>query len=392
MPDNYASMPALARETRHFVTAETTFGTLVKPAAAKAVKALSFKISSPAPNRIDVNEARSTRSLLERITGETPPVAFSSSHYIRPSGAAGTPPDLHELIKAVLGTYTNTGSTSDKYEPSDTYGQESLCVYEWTPAHARTGLGLMLDSMKISGKGAEPPMIEFAGVCKKSVVTGRSTLDGAFSAAVGTLDTPTNIKADAVVAIYEAADGTTVVDDNSAAGYKVNSATATTITLEGSPAGTADEDVVAPWAPAETFESGSSIIAGINGAVTIGGTSAPVTEYEIEVKHNRTPYDPEVGQSFVTGYSDGWRSVTGTLTLKLTADQVKWLYYRESFTQAAVVLTLGTGAGSTLTISLDQVEFGSVDEEKPEDGVGTIKLPFVALGSSGADEIDLTFT
>src|SRR3990167_3839709 len=96
---------ALARQRRFFVSAETTIGTFVKPAATDAVKVLKANIGFQ-PTRKDRADSRQSRSTLARITGKTT-VPFSIEKYLIPSGTAGTPPDDHLLLYAAIGAYTN---------------------------------------------------------------------------------------------------------------------------------------------------------------------------------------------------------------------------------------------------------------------------------------------
>ena len=96
---------------------QDTFGTAKKPAGTNAFRALSLAMGQP-KNRIEVRDRRGTRSLMERQEGRTPVQPWTTTVILRPSGTAGTPPDIGDLLKLAFGTETVVASTSVTYSPS----------------------------------------------------------------------------------------------------------------------------------------------------------------------------------------------------------------------------------------------------------------------------------
>ena len=87
-----ATPHGLGRELRFFATLETTFGTYVAPSVAggpnEGLKVTASGLSF-SQARIMRNDSRTTRSLLERITGKKE-VTWSCEAFINPPGDQGT--------------------------------------------------------------------------------------------------------------------------------------------------------------------------------------------------------------------------------------------------------------------------------------------------------------
>jgi len=132
---------ALGRTQRGYAVTEGTPGTQEKPAGTDAVRALSLG-RDPQQERKDRDDWRQTRSRLERITGKAS-IAWDMESYLMPSGAAGTPPDIHPFLKAAMGAYTNTPSTSDVYTLSDSQTLDTLSV-------TREGESILADALCVA--------------------------------------------------------------------------------------------------------------------------------------------------------------------------------------------------------------------------------------------------
>lgn len=404
MADNRAGIFAKARERRLFATTETTFGTLAKAVSTSAFRALSGGISSHQPNRIEREDNRASRSLEAQITGNTPPASWTYECYLIPSGTAGTPPDVHALLLAAMGTdsYTNTGSTSDVYALTDTaQNRGSVSLLEAYPAGGATAedcvftealLGAIVSTLSIKGAGGEPPTITFGGVGAKYVLCVRDSINDATpTGSTLTFADGTNTPANSLVAFYEAADGTTEVDSNSNAGWKVTSVSGNDVTLEGSPSGLADTDIVAPWCPTETVVG--SPIPGIQGSMTIEGTSVSPLAYEISLDNGDQVHDNEAFQRYMTGYHESKRRVTGQFTFRAKASDMHVLTRREEFANQTISLVLGTTAGSILTIAIEcELGFNDIEKSADDTAICTASFKGVSTSANAADELKLTFT
>ena len=147
---------ALPRERKFYAKRETTLGVPAQPAAIDAVKVLGgTQFGSAAITRSDRNDNRTTRDVLERITGNIDPIDFTVEAYLIPSGAAGTAPDIGEVIKHAMGVETVSGGVAVTYALTDTQGvQDSLTLVDQvSQVFSEHLLGSVGQEMKISGSG-----------------------------------------------------------------------------------------------------------------------------------------------------------------------------------------------------------------------------------------------
>lgn len=372
---------ALGRNRKFFAKTESAFGTFIKPTATDAAKMLSSKIELAIAREARM-DSRQTRSILERYTG-LKTVKWSCEGYVIPSGTAGTPPNIHALLKAAMGGYTNTPSTSDVYSLADSQsalGSLSI-VHHYPDVVMEAASGCWVEQVKFSGAGANPPKVAFEGEGIEHHLTGTSTCSGATS---GSTVTP----ADGVAGFSVGSVLQIGASTNTGAGHKVTAVGSTTLTVEGTPAGS-DGDAIIPFTPTET--TAGSPVAGISGSVTIGGSSLPITAFEVVLKNGIKPVNDEAFASAATDYIVGWRSVTGSLTVRARKDQIIRMGTRKSFSSAPlVVLTLGAVAGKRCKLEIS-AEFDISALEVPESDEATVTLPFTALGLLGADEFTVTF-
>jgi len=406
MADTLLNKAGLNRKRRVFFSPETTYGTMVKPAATDAAKIRSGMINAHKPSRVDVEENRSTRSIVHRYTANTPPTPWEYEFDLRPSGTRGTPPDIHPLIKAAMGTYVNTPATSDVYTLSDAVnGLGSFSIHDFVEAgtyadkhgqQLETLTGATVEEMTITGNGTEAPKIKFSGTGSKYVLTGRDAVDGAPAGAAITVNEVSKYRAGSIVAFCEAADGTTLVDDNTGAGFAVSSITGSVLTLENAPTGAPSvlvtTDIVAPWAPTESV-AGSPIDPCL-GSMTFGGVAIQPIEYQITIKNNLKIYDNQSFERYASGYHEGYREVTGRFTYRLkTGSLFSALAQRDDFSAVTLTIVLGSVAGSIATIALKgEVDFDNFDRSVDETVIATIPMRGVASGDNAADELAIALT
>ena len=374
----------LGRERKFFLIDESDCGTFEKPAGVNAAKVLD-SIMSFEPTRNNRDDSRQTRSTQERITGKSA-VSWSAGGYVIPSGVAGTRPDIHEFLKNLMGTYVNTPATSDAYTLNFTQTIQTMTLtHHASDVVMESVFGAWINQMTITASGGSEHKFAAEGGAMGHVHTGTSTLNGAMAASatmiVQTAD-GRNFEKGGVVKID--------ADDNSGAGFEIDVDTARpSFTIEAVATGDDASDVI-PFTPTET--TAGSPIAGILGSVVIDSVTFPITAFEVTINNNIKPLDDEVGKELPTDALFGFREVTGSLSIRARKDFIIELGKRKDFLTRDIAVVLGSTAGSILTIDIDQAEFDFSALEIPQSDEAVISLPFTALGSSGEDEISLTFT
>jgi hypothetical protein len=376
---------ALARLLKFFHGYEATAGTFEKAVATDAAKVLKVDFALE-QERAPREDSRQTRSLLERIT-QRANVTWAVEAEVIPSGTAGTPPDLHDMLYAAFGGYTNTPATSDAYTLANTQTLRTLSMTRHVPDVIQESVwGAWVDKLTMSISGTERPKLKFEGGAMGYALTGTSTLNGAMSGSttmvVQTAD-GNNFATNSVVQVGS--------DDNSSAGYKVTvDSSRPSFTIESSATASNSDDVL-PFAPSET--TAGSPIASIVGSLTYDSASVPITAAEVTLTNNIRPIDDEAFAQYVSDVVPGYRDVNGSLTLRCRKDLLIHFANRRAFSTRAATIALGTTAGAIATISIPylEVDFAAVDIPAG-DGDVICNVPFTALGSSGEDELSLTFT
>lgn len=377
---------ALGRERRFYVKAESTPGTFAKPAGTDAmrVRAANMDWQQQRDNRVD---ARATRSLLERITNNRV-VTWDCTKYLIPSGTQGTAPDDGELWKALFGTETVNASTSVVYSLSSAQALTTLSIVDHVSDVLQQCLrGAYVGQLTISGSGGDQPQLAFSGgAFDYGGIFGRASVDGTHAAGT-TFDTTAAttplLKSPCVIGVNS--------DDNSGAGYEVTDVDDGTnqITLASSHGGFSGGENVDAFMP--TVTTAGSPVAGINGSCVIDSTTFLITAFEIVINNNVREVADEAFQGGTTDLIPDFREVTGSLTMRARRDTMVEFAERRKLGTSDIALTLGSGNGTTVVIDLDQVEWEFSPLEVPEQEEATYTLPFRALGSSGEDEIKVTF-
>lgn len=308
-----------------------------------------------------------------------------------PSGAAGTAPDVDDLLLNTFGVRTIVGGVSVAYTPTDSQSARgSFSMTHIADDVVSRGLaGCVIDTFKINASGTDETKLSFEGRAVDGIHTGRSTLFGASAGqdiTVVAADAD-NFEVGSVLQI-----GTST---NSGLGHRVSVKVANLLTVLGTLSPQGNGLVVAPFAPTETT-------AGVPTAMTIGSLtltgftgSLPITQFELTLKNNLKMHEDEAFQVNPTDVTYGRRDVTGSITVRARADQILRLgNYRNAIsTTRDAVVTIGSGAGTTLVIDIDRIEIDQASIEFPEQDEAMIQLPFVALATSaGANEVSMTYT
>ena len=152
----------------------------------------------------------------------------------------------------------------------------------------------------------------------------------------------------------------------------------------------ANADPVVPFVPSET--TAGNPITGIAGSLTIDAVTVPITAFDITISNNLKPLADEAQQQYPTDVIPGFRDVTGNVSFRARKDFIIELGKRKAFAARDIQVILGSAAGKKCTINVDFAEFIFAALEVPEADEAIVKLPFVAVGSAGEDEVGVVFT
>ena len=388
-----AQRHALPREREIFAKAETVYGTKVAPVSGDAFRVMSANLGSAAQDRTNRTDNRPTRSVEERYVGKYQMADWSVEKFLIPSGTAGTPPDDVLLLTAAMGKYTNTPATSDVFELGTDQGEHGSLTLTDNKSGVKLEelAGAFVETLGIKGASGDPPMITYSGKGARKYYTGYNIVNGIAGADL-TVDSLYTIEVGSRVAFYEAADGKTVVDDNSGAGFEVLSIAGSVATLDASPTGVVPTDIVRPFTP--TPSTSGQVLPGVVGSVTLDDgspISLPVTEWELTLANGFLAVEDESFQQYATDYYEGGdRMVTGQFKVRGRRDQFSWLGYRRDRVQLDATIVVGSTAGKIVTIEMPSCEIDFSPLEHPEAEASSIILPFVALGTD--DELKISFT
>lgn len=217
---------ALGRDGQFYSVTESTKGTFVRPIAGHAMRMLSVELPAAlGQERTARRDHRQGRADVERIAGKEA-LPWSVTGYMIPSGVAGTAPDADALYEAAFGVGGASGSTY-VYSPSDSQSPVTVSLTHWIRTYMLSLAGAWVDEFMISGQGADPIRVKFAGGALHRYRTGSSTLSAAMSSSANAFvqtgeEEP--FDANGIVAVGS--------DTNSGAGYLISSvAWTSTITV-----------------------------------------------------------------------------------------------------------------------------------------------------------------
>jgi hypothetical protein len=361
---------------------ETTFGTLVHPAATDAIKVLKSDFNF-GQERKDHPEKGSTRSIINRITGRKN-ASWSVDKYILPSGAAGTAPDDTDLWEALFGTKAVVSETSVTYslakEPS-----KSLSLHRFVGHFHEAICGAVPSKGSIKFGGGDEPKVTFSGEGKDHYMNGSSTLA---SDATATADiVVTEPRQFAIGMKVKVGD-----DDNTGAGFTITDIDYDTDTLTLN-ASVTDEDSGAAVVPLPVTETtAGNVIPVVIGSVTMDSGTVCLTGCSFDIDQKVKLRNDEFGYSSARGYRHpDYREVTCSLDLYFEKAAAKWVNDAKRFTAQDIAVVLGETSGSLVHIDANQVEFEIPKVEVPDADEATITISGKCMGSSGEDEITVAF-
>ncbi len=372
-------------EEQFYITLESTFGVLAKPAGTDAIRIIESSFDT-AQERVNREDKRNSRSASGRITRKKT-CGFSLSMYILPSGVAGTPPDVSQALEALFGTYTNTPGTSDVYTLARDIDKSFSLHRIVGDGLAETLTGCVINEMKFSLSGEEEAKLEITGEGKEWVTTTPTTLDGDVAAAATSFT---------VVDDYAIEVGSVVqigADDNGGAGYEVTAYNETTkvATISAVLVGASDGDAVVPFFP--TAVTAGEPLGCFPGTISIDGDTICFTEMEVTINNNFSMKNDCFGYESAIGYvGTARREVTFSGTTYFSNDNNKLKAKSASFNDVPIIITVGDTAGDRLILNMPEAELNIIPIEIPTEEEVTMSIEGVALAKTTLEtEISATF-
>lgn len=380
---------ALGREERAFVVPESTsaYGTAASLCGSgNAIRFKTIGINKKEDRKVR-DDRKATRSPLATIVGRSN-VDWSLGGYLLPSGAAGTGPDgWDDILKAAFGTQTLTGGVSAAYTLAKEY-QNSFTLWRAFGNSATYALlsematGCVVQKLAFNLSSTDEAMISASGFAADVIRAGTSlSTTNATSTTLG-VTTGDGSKFDA--GCY--------VDVDADAGLLVSAVSGDNLTVPSTAMATNDAVVPSACTVSQTFVSTAVPISGILGSASLASASFELISAQIDIDTGAKPHNDKYGTALNTSYHFGTRLVTGSLQMRLSANNLLALAKCKSTSTRALSLVAGTAAGSIATFTLGQViiDYTPIPSAPSDDIIVT--LPFTAYGSSGEDEISLTLT
>ena len=295
---------------------------------------------------------------------------------------------LDGINSSAYGTFSSTSTaTLLTYRGSDTNALPTLRMMRTTDGVLREDLfGAWVEEVSISASGGDEPRISFSGGAFNYALTGTGVTEGTGSGATSL--------------VTESGDGVnfmvgssiTWVHSSSDVDKIVTAKSTDTLTVQS--ASWADGVAISPTTYTET--TAGNPINGIGGSLTLNSVSLPIMAFDVTLANGVKALSDEALTKGTSDFVSGYRTVTGTITVRARKDMIKSFAQRyvqttstanPSFTSIPVVVTLGSRAGYNCTVRMDTVEldFGSIDIPEAEEAI--LNIPFTALGTNGGDEI-----
>jgi hypothetical protein len=369
------------REEMVFVKPESVFGTLLHPAGTDAIKVLKADFGFT-QERVDLPEKGSSRSIIKRVTRRKK-VDWSIEKYLLPSGTAGTKPDDSDLWKALFGSETTPSSTvlyQLLAEPA-----LSLSLFHDFGPHREAICGAVPTKWGLKWGGGDEPKVTFGGEAKDHYLCGSDVLAAEVTSSASIV--VTDARRFAVGMLVKV--GT---ETNGGAGFLIDTITYATNTIVLHSAVTHQLATAAviplPYTPTTT----GSVIPIIVGTVKFGSTTIYITGGSFDVDQKIKMRNDEFGSAVARGYRQPeFRDVRCSLDLYFESGAAAWLNAAKLFTPQDIEVVLGDTSGYKVRIDANQVEFDIPKAAVPESDETTITLAGKCLGSTGEDELTVTF-
>ena len=368
-----------------FFAPETSLLTPHKPEATEALRAISATIGRPQDYAF-ANDRRGGRSRWERVQLRDPVVPWSISCLLRPSGTAGTAPEIGDVLKHLMGSVAVVGGTSVTYSFLEDPTALSASIYVGR-THTQEGCyGAIVNKATINwGEGLAT--VSFSGEAVGYINGGYTTLStGMTGLTTATVADASNFTPYSIVQVGS--------DTNTGAGYMINSISGNVLTLE-SAVTAATGSVVKAFLPDPTY---------VGNALGDRAGSLSLDASATTIAHLPSSLDIENGvslltmEAFQTGASDvlaaGIRNVSPKLNFLVARENNYVINDMRAKTTYDTHITIGAAtAGARMKLDMPYLQFTAEDQDSPEEGTEKWSASGVALATStaGGDELSIVF-
>jgi hypothetical protein len=386
MPINFAE-GALAT---FFAKVESAYDTVPTWAATDGVGLLDLKLD-PDKEFHQSKERVGTASAQSLIAGMRM-AKWSAVAPVKPN-AAGTPPDITDLLKSVFGE-TIVGGTSVTYALSDGVPSSIALMRHIPNALQEVATGAWTEQVDIEIKGNDEPKITFSGgYATHGFAYGCDVGTGGASTGAGSAPYATAHKGNLAKNARVSIDGLT----NSGSGYLITSVDNTTTppTFSFTPnlsGNVVAGGIIAPVAPTPTLAG--TILGGVNAGLTIDGTALGFIEMKLQIKtgyHGRTK---EASADRATGVIRSSRVVEGEIQFYFLDRESAMIAGRawDGVTRSIALRIGANTAAQRMKVNVPKA-FGKVSPINiPDAEEATFSFKFQALqNSAAADEANIVF-
>lgn len=404
MPSNMEALVSPIEEVV-FVSLEDSIGTPKKPVSADAVFPNQNVDGGGQPMvYLPNNERRASFSRFDRIPGRPDAAEWGVPCYVKPNGDPGdTRIQGHNLLLGTFGVLTPVAATSDTYSLLPGVGVDlpALTIWHYRGHDVVMTTGAFVDqaTFTIKAENDDDSLFgaEFGGMGMRQKRAGTALLDGTYAGTETTLALAEALASyrfqdECYVEVHNFTTG--ITDDNSGAGYLIDSVdhTANEVELATGLAlandATTDDIVVRPWKPAPV--GSGDIMHGSLGETKWGTETINILQATIQIQNkieipnreqNRLLYPTRVARV-------EQRDVNGQISLYFTPSQSgRW---QEHF--------LGVERALTMELKNDQASpadalfwtFGRAVLEAAEvdsSNIREMSFDWTALATSGDDEV-----
>lgn len=376
------------REQAVIVVEEDVAGVLKYPASgAPEILCTSLTVLQQNVEKMKSPEITSyTRGAIDVCQRNPSPGTWQIECLSRHSGLGNTPREAN-LMKGLLGTVTTVPATSVAYTPK----MEKKTYTIWVKNGKKTTIAVGATASSYTETiGSECELrLMFSGEFMKLVWADESPLAAAVTTATVTVDDARQFSVGSLVQILDA-DGVTVIDDNSGAGFKILSVnyTANTVTLESTPSGGAIDDLVSSFVVSST--SGGVPIKAKFAEVNFGGTVLKTTGYSVTVNDNAQVITDEITTSgYPESFVEGEHEVTATINMYARPGESHYIYDALNNTDIVVALTAKNGTLERVT-TLGRCKIQSYNISGSDPTISAT-VDLMAIDTVGLDSVEVSY-
>ena len=365
-----------------FFSPEDTILTPKAPIAGDGFRALSATIGRPT-NIVPLTDHRGSRSRYERIALRKPVIPWTVNCLLRPSGTAGTAPDIGNLFKHLFGTETTTGADVT-YSFLEDPTSLSATIYVGRSETQEGVYGAVVNKATVSwGDGLAK--VTFSGEGTDYINGGRTLATISTTTTTLTVVDGSQFSAYAIVQIGD--------DDNSGAGFRIEAVSGNVLTLSVATS-VASSAIVKAFLPDPTYVGDPLGDTAGSLSLDAGSTSIVHLPSTLDISNGVTLMTQEALQSKASDVlATAIRDVTPNFSFLVTRQNNNLVNDMRDKTEYDMLLTVGDTAGKRFKADAPKLELDVGDQDSPEEGVEKWSAtgPALASATSGGDEITLVF-